>query len=89
MLTCESRPTAVAIRVISRAPPPSNPARNTNGPRNGRVIGKGRWYYTSRPKDRLFSRPPPGWYLIDFARSRHTYPARTPVVVTAGWYYIF
>jgi hypothetical protein len=43
----------------------------------------------SRPKDRLFSRRPAGWYLIDFARSRHTNPARTPVVVTADWYQSF
>jgi hypothetical protein len=32
--------------------------------------------YTSRPKDRLFCRRPTGRYLIDFARSRHTNPAR-------------
>jgi hypothetical protein len=45
--------------------------------------------HSSRPKDRLFSRRPAGWYLIDFARSRHTNPARTPVVVTADWYQSF
>src|ERR1700722_3157002 len=39
--------------------------------------------HTSRPKDRLFSRRPAGWYLTDFARSRHTNAARAPVVVTA------
>jgi hypothetical protein len=43
-------------------------------------------YNTSRPKDRLFGRRPAGWYLIDFARSRHTNPARIPVVVNADWY---
>ena len=42
--------------------------------------------YTSRSKDRLFGRQPTGWYLIDFARSRHTNPARVPVSVNADWY---
>ena len=43
--------------------------------------------YTSRPKDRPFDRRPAGWYLIDFARSRHTNPACIPVSVNADWYY--
>jgi hypothetical protein len=43
--------------------------------------------YTSRPKDRLFAKRSAGWYLIDFARSRHTNPARIPVIVNADWYY--
>jgi hypothetical protein len=28
--------------------------------------------YTSRPKDRIFTRRSAGWYLFGFARSRHT-----------------
>ena len=28
-----------------------------------------------------------GWYLIDFARSRHANPARIPVVGRDDWYY--
>jgi Hsp20/alpha crystallin family len=32
-------------------------------------------------------RRPAGWYLVDFARSRHTTPARIPVGVSADWYY--
>jgi hypothetical protein len=44
-------------------------------------------FYTSRPKDRLFAKRSAGWYLIDFARSRHTNPARIPVIVNADWYY--
>jgi hypothetical protein len=28
-----------------------------------------------------------GWYRIDFARSRHTNPARIPIGVNADWYY--
>jgi hypothetical protein len=43
--------------------------------------------YTSRPKDRLFAKRSAGWYLNDFARSRHTNPARIPVIVNADWYY--
>jgi hypothetical protein len=35
--------------------------------------------YTSRPKEILVSRTAVGWYPIDFARSRHTNPARMPV----------
>jgi general secretion pathway protein H len=31
---------------------------------------------TSRPKHRIFIRRTGGWYLIDFARSRHANPAR-------------
>jgi hypothetical protein len=34
----------------------------------------------------LISYQPAGWYLIDFAHSRHTNPARIPVVVTADRY---
>jgi len=41
---------------------------------------------TSPPKDRLFERRPAGWYLIDFARSRHANPARIPISVNADWY---
>jgi hypothetical protein len=42
--------------------------------------------YISRPKDRLFAKRPSGWYLFDFARSRHTNPARIPVSANADWY---
>jgi hypothetical protein len=31
--------------------------------------------YTSRPRHRLFGRKTGGWYLIDFARSRHANPS--------------
>jgi hypothetical protein len=40
---------------------------------------------TSRPKDRLFGRRPAGWHPVDFARSRHTNPARIPIGDNADW----
>jgi hypothetical protein len=43
--------------------------------------------YTSRPRHRLFGQKTGGWYLIDFARSRHANPTRIPVSPSGRWYY--
>ena len=42
--------------------------------------------YTSRPNLCLLFERSAGWYLIDFARSRHANPARIPVVGRDDWY---
>src|SRR6185312_12145818 len=43
--------------------------------------------YTSGPDSCLIGRLSGRWYLIDFARSRHTNPARIPVSPAGCWYY--
>jgi hypothetical protein len=44
--------------------------------------------YTNGPKHRLFGQRLAGWYLIDFARSRHTNPVRIPIGGVADRYYV-
>jgi DNA-binding MarR family transcriptional regulator len=44
--------------------------------------------YTRRPNLRLLESRSGAWYVLDFARSRHSNPARTPVAHSGARYYM-